>query len=445
MDFLFGSCNGCRETVSEVVVDLPTLLTSRRQYKSAEAKPAKSLQADGTSESTQVSASAIPAVEAQQRFEVLPVAEQKGWLGGDSDVSLVIGGGPTGRRALWIFADTFISTYDASTQTRVYNGYSMPHSTLGLVEMTESGCTGQVEYIWQTDAAGQLVSFFEPSSEQKVDGELLWPVAGIASRDGRSAVLLAQRIKGFLTVVGTTLIILPDVASVDDPRQWKYTTLDVGSADLTWFSSIFFADAEGDTVYIFGHGPGADGSAPTQSSPTVLARACLADLLDQNWERTEYWVAPGAWSASPDNFQVLEVPSWETTCIWSKELSLWYSFNIEAFGSEIFLWTAEDITGTWTKTSIYQIPAPFNASPYINYAAKAHPELVQQTCVSPADYSTGTGEKEVELVLSFVSNVFGTSSEGQSTGNLLFGKGQMAWPVRAYWPRFLRVTAKRSQ
>mmetsp|Transcript_67655 Transcript_67655/g.207251 ORF Transcript_67655/g.207251 Transcript_67655/m.207251 type:complete len:129 (-) Transcript_67655:34-420(-) len=128
------------------------------------------------------------------------------------------------------------------------------------------------------------------------------------------------------------------------------------------------------------------------------------------------------------------------------------------------MWTAEAITGTWTRTSVYKIPAPFNASPYLNYAAKAHPELVQPAVTAEAvDVKLGLGcacacgcacdsmavrERGVELMLSFVTNVLTADTDeqhGQSTGNLLFGKGQMAWPVRAYWPRFLRVVVRKSQ
>jgi len=401
---------------------------------------------------------------------VLPTEGQQGWLGGDADVSVVIGG-PNGRRALWIFADTYISFYHASTQTREAKGLQIPHNTVGLVDLT--GNT-QVQYYWKTNTVYTVpnspVSFFYPDPEvHKPDPKLcadssgtaepdcvpdheqkeyLWPVAGIASRDGRSVALLATRTCAlpkpkctFMQVLGTALIVLPDVASEQDPRKWKYTVSNIGSEDLSWFSSIFFANPEGDSdsVYIFGH-QGANGKAPAPTSNTVLARASLADLLEHKWERTEYWVAPGKWSPSTDSLQALGVPSWETTCTWSKALGMWYSFHIVSYGSEIFLWTAAEITGTWSKMSIYNIPAPFNTwsntnnTFYSNYAAKSHPELA----------NASLGEGATELILSYITNWAPPQTQAQGIPASMFSTGKMEWSQRAYWPRFIRVEAHRS-
>mmetsp|Transcript_120876 Transcript_120876/g.386966 ORF Transcript_120876/g.386966 Transcript_120876/m.386966 type:complete len:441 (+) Transcript_120876:85-1407(+) len=385
-----------------------------------------------------VSTQGSPAEDLQVQFEVLPGPGEAGWLGGDSDVSVVIGGGATGRRALWIFADTFITKYDRNDQSRVLDGIHMPHNTLALVECIEERCTGRPQFFWQRDEAGAIVSFFEPPAEKKDDDELLWPVAGIASRDGNSVLLLATRIKGFMNVVGTSVIVSKDVARVDDPHQWQYTTYDVGSTDLTWFSSVFFADnrGEGDTVYIFGHGKGADGSAPSQNSDTVLARGSLGDLLEHDWERTEYWTAPGVWSAQPEGLKAVGLPSWETTCNWSEALGRWYSFNIPAFTTDIFMHTAAEITGEWNKTKVFSIPYPFTQAPWISYAAKRIPSWSAQT---EAGVPWGL-PRGCELVFSFISNALADTP----TDNIIFEPGSMEFTQRGYWPRFVRVIAKMS-
>lgn len=61
-------------------------------------------------------------------------APARGWLGGDSDVSVVIRGGPTGKRVLWIFADSLIGRYDGKTRARVGAGSEMPCSSVALVD-----------------------------------------------------------------------------------------------------------------------------------------------------------------------------------------------------------------------------------------------------------------------------------------------------------------------
>ena len=146
---------------------------------------------------------------------------------------------------------------------------------------------------------------------------------------------------------------IPDVVSNEDPRQWQYTGHDVGTSELTWFSAVFFAEPDGDQVYLFGH----VGAGQNSTSPTILSRANFADLLQQNWDRREYWAQPGQWSKDPANFQTIGVPSWETTCTWSCELGLWCSFWIPFLDPAVYLYTAETVTGEWAVTKILPTPS----------------------------------------------------------------------------------------
>lgn len=379
-----------------------------------------------------VSATSSAANDLQEWFEVLPSHDQVGWLGGDSDVSVVIEGGPTGKRALWIFADTFVSKYGSLTQSRILEGNVMPNSTVAIVNLEVNGKAETPRFYWRSGSSGEPVSFFELPQEQTDDGQLIWPVSGTSSQCGRSVVLLAQRIKGFLNVIGTTVIVIPD-ATVEDPRDWVYNTYGIGSATLVWFSSIFFPVAGKDEVYIFGHA-GTQEFPPSQNSETILARSTFGRLLDGDWESTEYWVQSGRWSQEAAVFKPIGLPSWETTCNWSTELGLWYSFYIEPFGSQVFVCTAESVTGQWATTKVFNIPEPFTKGPWINYAAKSHPELRRA--------NQGGNANEAELIFTFVSNVL-EDTEAQSSGSTLFGLGQMQPYRRGYWPRFVRVIAKR--
>lgn len=381
---------------------------------------------------------AEPASDLQANLEVLPRKDEVGWLGGDSDVSLVIGGGSTGRRALWIFADSFIGKRDVEIQAREKKGVSMPHSTIALAECGKCDCQGKPRFVWKKNNS-KVVSFFHPSAEKQNKGEVLWPVAGIASRDGNTVVLLAQRVRGFLNVIGTSIIVVHDVAKVQNPIDWIYTVYDVGNQNLTWFSSIFYASSD-DEVYLFGHSADAMGNPATQYSPTFLAKTTLSDLIEQKWERTHYWVWPSVWSAEPRGLQAIGVPAWETTCAWSSSLGLWYSFNIEPFGNAIFMYTAKDITGYWEKSKIYDLPHPFTEDEWLNYAAKAHPELEKKTCESGRPRST----KELELVLTWIPNYF-VESEQAVLDSPLFAPGGMEWNQRGYWPRFVRVKLRRAK
>ena len=396
--------------------------------------------ASPAAESSVVVTSASPAADLQAQFEVLPSSARSGlpsgWLGADSDVSIVIAGGVTGRRALWIFADTYISDYDDATEQREWSGMQMPHSTVALVECQQKQrrrrtntatreCSGPPKFHWRTGPDGHAQTFWVLPPSQ-LEGAplkpLLWPVAGLASRDGTQVILLAQRILGGLNLVGSDAIVLNNVTAAD-PTSWAYTTTPIPSSSsgtLTWFSTIEWAkpeDLEDETVYLFGH----DSSLKAIGRKSLLARANFSQLLKGDWSDLAYWTTAG-WLGGPSNsnsstvgtaplpvkmaqnldlrcvlqsdpstlgtggpthvsnpgkmrlrhiafaghytataMQPLDVPSWETTLRWSSELQRWYTFNVDGGfgGGNISLWTATEVTGEWESTYAYTIPAPF--------------------------------------------------------------------------------------
>eukprot|EP01052_Picozoa_sp_SAG31_P013614 SAG31_NODE_822_length_11777_cov_11.328738_6_plen_1264_part_00 len=399
---------------------------------------------------------AVPAPDLQAQFEVIPDDGARGWLGADSDVSIVIAGGKTGRRALWIFADTFIATYQKSTNQRIWDGMEMPHSTVALVECTapSNAAVGQREcpkkpvFHWKTSSSGTAETFWVLPPDQ-IDGglqPLLWPVAGLASRDGKTVILLAQRILGGLNVQGTTAIVV-DV-SAEDPTTWPYTTTPVPSRNGTFncFSTITWVKPDDPTdasVYLFCH----DSTLPqTEHTSTVLARSDFAQLVQHDWSALEYWTASG-WTSNydPEHVKPLNIPSWETTCRWSPELQLFYTFNVNpslGAAKEISMWTSSEVTGSWKSTVVYQLPPPFSSGGpeenWLCYAAKEHPELAAR-----GTQDAGTAE----LVFSYICNAFGNTTVEQ---NQLFQPDGMSLEstvaapagIRGYWFRFFRVEVR---
>ena len=389
-----------------------------------------------------IKASATPAPDLQQQFEVLPQGGHPGWLGADSDVSIVIGG-TSGRRALWIFADTYISGFNKAQDQREWAGKQMPHSTIALVDCdtntTTSGggrpCTAPPKFYWREGAeSGRAESFWvlPPLALGPPPGTpepLIWPVAGLASRDGKTVLLLAQRIVGFLNCVGATTIVVNTVDKPDPLTDWSYTTAPIPSHNgtLAWFSAVSFAsdDPANSTVFLFGH----DSTLPGRQ--TLLAKADFGQLLRHDWSGLAFWTNLG-WSGPgalyrPDAMQPLAVPSWETTLQFSAGLQRWYTFNLGLDGT-VSLWTADEVVGEWAATAVYKLPPPFAhpaSGAWLCYAAKSHPELALPDTagrgVRPATSAT------VELVFSYICNTWGnaTVTEAQE-----FQPGGMAFSRR---------------
>jgi len=75
------------------------------------------------------------------------------------------------------------------------------------------------------------------------------------------------------------------------------------------------------------------------------------------------------------NFKfITSLPVWESTIDYSNSLELWYSFNINFFEKDIYLYTSTNVTSNnWEKTKIYTIPEPWGtANDTVCYAAKSH-------------------------------------------------------------------------
>ena len=230
------------------------------------------------------------ALDLQRNFEVLPAPGEVGWLGADADVTIKVGGprGPL-TRVLWIFSDTLMSHYDASTESRVLANFTMPHNTLGLVEC---GLAVQCEpgarpsFFWRTDApelqasSGAIVSFFERAGAP--DQTYLWPMMGIpdlASGGDRALLLACESGLVYLTCTEFVAIVVTN-CSAPSPLDWSYSTqllpwVPNNTATASWSccSAIALDPHNASNVYLVGASRGA----------SAIARAAFDDLITHDW------------------------------------------------------------------------------------------------------------------------------------------------------------------
>ena len=127
------------------------------------------------------------------------------------------------------------------------------------------------------------------------------------------------------------------------------------------------------------------------------------------------------------------VPIHEKYDLKGSTLGRWATFIVPPFSHQIDLWTAESVTGNWSRApAIYSLPPPFDGrtagESWLCYAAKTHLELL-----AAAPPRTGVGE----FALSYICNAQGD----QAAQRQLFQRGGMALSRRGYWPRFHRARA----
>ena len=403
---------------------------------------------------------AARALDLQASFEVLPTSPGVvGWLGADADATIRVGG-PSGplSRVLWVFSDTLMSLYDARTESRLLKNFTMPHSTLGLVECgLAAHCApgARPSFFWRAEepeasaappGATTIVSFFERAGAP--EQTYLWPVMGIpdlASGGDRALILACESGLVYLTCTEFVAIVVTN-CSAPSPLDWPYSThvlpwVPNSTASASWSccAAISLDPRNASNVYLLGTSHGASG----------LARAALDDLYAHDWTRVQFWGGAAAGWTMDARLLVannLALTS-ETTVTYDPVLSLWYSFRVVggAYDPErvpqLELYTADAITDAlWSLHSgFYAVPAPWSNGSYACYAAKAHPAYASASAASASAAASATeSATTVDLVMSWVCN----AADGGF--GLLFGKGSMNPAVRAYWPQLMRVTLERT-
>lgn len=411
------------------------------------------------------------AADVQSLFEVLPDGSGStiGWLGtkkhikfyqlssltvfpisfydpsgADVDVTIPI----SSNRLLWVFADTIFSTFDNSTQQRMYANYSLPHSSLAVVDnctyspsFSSMSCSNSQTFYWKTNATTtEPISFFTSTSTSNdyfnaTDADYLWPMSGVSTDDGMSVLLIACRNTQKIICNQTVSIAIPNITSSSSPLDWNYVNTispypsqtSFSSSEWTCCSAITKDPAHGDIVYLLGY----------IDQKSSIAKANLHDLLMGNWTALSWYNNDmNMWQSSSLLSTTSNLPyTTEATLTYDTTLKIWYTFLVEGFPTtyHVTFYYASFINQTnWSNISIMDIPNPFNNGTYICYSAKSHPAYSSNMTTSDDQQTSSQGHLRT-LIFSWICNVL------YEDFDLLFSVDSMKPGLRAYWPQFVQV------
>ncbi len=178
------------------------------------------------------------------------------------------------------------------------------------------------------------------------------------------------------------------------PEQWvqRAFTLNFPSGQSFHYALV----VEEPYLYLYGI---------VQPRQTALARVKVDDLLKGKLtEAYEYWVGGTGsphWSKEAKDCLPQFLPI-NTECVVHHEPAwgLYTCLTYDAFaGPEIFLTTAKELTGPWTKPApIYWVPEHHRFSfPIISYAVRQHPELSTRPGEFIVSYATNEPDTMADL------------------------------------------------
>ncbi len=303
-----------------------------------------------------------------------------GWLGSDDGESILL----SSKKTLWLFGDTFIGPLTNGARAA---GAPMIHSTIAIQDRTKPPPDCMTFY-WKEEA-GKPASFFP--HQAGTPGDYYWVTKGVMLKGELFlfAWCISGEAQGLLgwKEAGSALIRVPN--PLDSPEHWVQRAYPLKLGQGNTFHAALVVKAP--YLYLYGI---------VQPRQTALARVRINDLLDGKLTETyEYWVrGPQGphWAREATNClpQFLPVNS-ECSVHYEPAWKLYTCFTYDVFGPEIFLTTAPDLTGPWSKPEpIYWVPEHHRFSfPIMSYAVRQHPEL-----------STRPGD----VVLTYATNVPGS-------------------------------------
>jgi hypothetical protein len=308
-----------------------------------------------------------------------------GWLGSDDCESIVL----SKDKTLWLFGDTFIGAL--SNGVRVA-GAPMIHSTIGIQERKKAppDC---LSFHWQ-EKDGRPASFFP--HQASTPGDYYWVTKGVLLKDELFLFgwcISGSEAQGLLgwSIAGSALIRVPN--PLDPPEQWVQRAYPLKfSGGSSFLTALVF---ERPYLYLYGI---------VEPRQTALARVRMADLKSGKLaEAYEFWVnGPRGphWGKHATNCvpQFLPVNS-ECSVHYEPAWKLYLCFTYDVMNSAIFLTTAKELTGPWSKPApVYEIPECHQFSyPVMAYAVRQHPELSSRPGEVILTYATNTTKSESEL------------------------------------------------
>jgi len=311
--------------------------------------------------------------------------QTNGWLGSDDGESIVL----SKQKTLWLFGDTFIGPL--SNGVRVA-GAPMINSTIGIQDRKKSppDC---LTFYWK-EKNGKPASFFP--HQASTPGDYYWITKGVMLKGELflfGYCISGGAAEGLLgwTVAGSVLIRVSN--PLDPPERWvqKAYPLNFGK-DNTFYSALVVKPPY---LYLYGI---------VEPRQTALARVRIDDLkAGKLTEAYEYWVnGPKGphWAREATNCvpQFLPVNS-ECSVQYEPAWKLYTCFTYDVFIPEIFLTTAKELTGPWSKpVPIYKIPESDRYSfKVMSYAVRQHPELSSRPGEVILTYATNIPNSEREL------------------------------------------------
>ena len=307
-----------------------------------------------------------------------------GWLGSDDGESIVL----SRKKTLWLFGDTFIGPL--SNGVRVA-GAPMINSTIAIQDRTKAppNC---LTFYWK-EKDGKPASFFP--HQASTPGEYYWVTKGVVLKGELFlfAWCISGEAQGLLgwKEAGSALIRVSN--PLDPPDHWvqKAYPLKLGEGN-TFHAALFVKPPY---LYLYGI---------VQPRQTALARVGIEDLIKGKLtEAYEYWVnGPEGphWAREATNCvpQFLPVNS-ECSVHYEPAWKLYTCFTYDVFSPDIFLTTAKELSGPWSKPApIYRVPEHHRFSfPIMSYAVRQHPELSNRTGEVVLTYATNTPRSETEL------------------------------------------------
>lgn len=290
-----------------------------------------------------------------------------GWQGGDAAYSIPL---PDGRD-VWIFGDTLFGP------KRFVEGQNprMVHSSLGI--STCKNGEWHLDYVVKHDAAGNAVSYFEPSNT----AHWYWALDGFYANGDLWVTLLCMRHPSKPTSAGmdfeTCGSDLAQISHLDqDPQQWHVTLHALVSDGVKAYPSATTVVHDG-YAYLFA-------LYESGTRPLLTTRIPLSKLSEPS-ANLEYLAVDGSWKQGFDPANAKEVMtqgSSELSIRYHPELKQWLAVMVDPawFSDNVILRAAPTLTGPWSEgTLIYRMPemeaGPKHDRNVFCYAGKEHPEL----------------------------------------------------------------------